>query len=167
MIPTDFTVNSLLPVKKILLVNGNDEIRIVLFHCLHISDSITDLLLFSKAREIAKLSGPDFRDACEIIRNRFSPYLKGLAVELFTGHTHAAFENFVEGNQADTICIAKDVVYAKPSRQSADPLPFIKKASVPVLEMPLEAQASPLTQNRVAALFSETPQTVASHAVER
>lgn len=166
MIPTDFTVASLLPVKKILQVNGTDQVRILLFHCLYLSDSITDLLMFSKAKEIRRLSGTEFSDACEIIRNHFSPALQGLTVDLFTGNTHSAFENFVEGHQVDTICMAKDFTYAKPSKQSVDPRPFIKKASVPVLETTIDPPVN-LTQNRLAALFTETPQNTTPHVVER
>eukprot|EP01034_Spumella_vulgaris_P017492 gene17492-22312_t len=76
MIPTDFTVSSLIPVKKVLQVNGTDEVRVLLFHCLYLTDSITDRLLFSKAKEIRKLTNPEFTDACEIIRSRFAPHLK-------------------------------------------------------------------------------------------
>lgn len=167
LIPTDFTVNSLLPVKKILQVNGSDEVRILLFHCVHAPDSITDLLLFSKPREIRRLSGTEFADACEIIRHRFAPALNNLVIDLFMGNTHSAFENFVEGWQADAICLAKQMTYAKPSPQSADPMAFIKKSSIPVLEMDIELSASPLTQNRLAALFLETEKNTTDHVVER
>lgn len=156
LIPTDFTVDSLIPLKKILQINGDDPIRVVLFHCISLSDSITDLLFFSKAAEIRRLGNPAFTDACEIIRNRFIPQPNALLVDLFTGNNAAAFENFVEGHRADTLCLIENFVYRRPSRQSVDPREFIRKSPVPVLKVNVELPTSPLTQNCLAALFSET-----------
>ena len=102
-----------------------------------------------------------------VILSGVSGALNNLVIDLFMGNTHSAFENFVEGWQADAICLAKQMTYAKPSPQSADPMAFIKKSSIPVLEMDIELSASPLTQNRLAALFLETEKNTTDHVVER
>jgi len=155
LIPTDFTVDSLIAVKKTLHINNDDQIKIVLFHCISISDSITDLLTFSRGRLIRELSTQPFNDACEIMRNKFSN-LYSIHVEVFTGDTNAAFNNFVEGCDADIICLMDKYGYKMPSKFSRDPLPFVQKSEIPALKIELEVPSSSLSKNQLAVLFSET-----------
>lgn len=156
LIPTDFTVDSLVAVKKILESEDGGRTKIVLFHGIFLSGSITDLLMFSKSKCLRRLADQSYRDACEIIRNKFSSHLHSLHTELFTGHTAAAFRNFVEGNGADAIGLIDHFTYGRPSPQSMDVSGFIPDAGVPVIRVVAELPASTHGKNRLAALFSET-----------
>lgn len=156
LIPTDFKVDSLMAVKKTLHVNNGDEVKIILFHCVYLSDSITDLLMFSKGRLLNSMLTPAFMDACEIIRNKFSQNLHSLSVDVFTGNTPASFDNFLDANDVDVICFIENYTYSKAAKNSVDPIYFVAKANVPALKMTVEMPTSPLSQNQLAVLFSET-----------
>lgn len=156
LIPTDFTVNSLIAVKKVMNINENDPVKIVLFHGVNLSDSITDLLLFSKGRLIREMATQSFKDACEIIKNKFAKDLESLYVEVFTGNTPAAFDQFLEANDVDIICYIDNFRYTKPSKNSMDIMPLLSHASVPTFKIEVETPKKPLSQNQLLALFSET-----------
>lgn len=155
LIPTDFKVDSLMAVKKTLHVNNDETVKIILFHCVYLSDSITDLLMFSKGKLINSLSTKAFTDACEIIRNKFSQNLHSLSVDVFTGNTAAAFDNFLDGCDADIICFIENYTYTKAAKNSVDPMYFIERTNLPALKMTVELPNSTLSQNQLSALFSE------------
>lgn len=154
LVPTDFTVESLMAVKKILHENTGEPVKIILFHCVVLTDSITDLLTFSKSRLLKSLTRQTFDEACEIIRNKFSQSLHGLYVDVFTGGTVPAFHRFVEANQATGIAVMDNFAYRNASKYSIDPMRFVAKAKVPVTVVTVVE--SPVTKNQLAALFSES-----------
>lgn len=154
LIPTDFTVDSLMAVKKTLSLSEDEKVKIILFHCISLSDSITDLLTFSKGKFIRENSNQTFKDACEIIRNKFALRLSALHLELFTGNTANFFDNFVEASDAEIICFIENYDYKKASDCSVDPLKYIVHAKIPALKMTLDVPAANFSQNRLAVLFS-------------
>lgn len=156
MVPTDFTVDSLLPVKHALHEDTGKGLSVVLFHGIYMDDSITERLMFSKARWIEARTGQAFREACEIIRNTFSARLHSLRIELFVGDTDAAFRNFVEGLDAKAIYRLEDFEYKKPHRQSRDLRRLLDKAPIPVLSVNVRAPQKNISADRLVALFTET-----------
>jgi hypothetical protein len=141
LFPTDFTIESLNVVKTVLNdVNPNIKCDIILVHGIRMTDSITDLLFFSKSRFIDELSNEAFDDACEIIRNKFDSRINSIRTEVFSGYNQNAFNNFVEGNKVDEAYMPTNYNLKLVYRKSFDILPFIKNSNVVVNEIAWQAQ---------------------------
>jgi len=97
VIPTDFTVQSLNVLKAVLNQNGPaKQYDVILLHGFNQSDSIRDLLFFSKSQQIATLMNTEFEEAYEVIRNKFDSQIRSLKIDLFTGYNLSAFNTYLE-----------------------------------------------------------------------
>ncbi|NNT71122.1 hypothetical protein HKT18_02730 [Flavobacterium sp. IMCC34852] len=135
LIPTDFTVNSLNVLKSILVNNqGMQTFDILLVHGISLSDSIRDLLFYSKAKQIESLTNPEFEEACEVIKNKFDSQISSLRIDLFTGYNLSAFENYLEGNKVEQI-FTTDNKSVLSNKNSFDLSRFIDKCSVQVIKI--------------------------------
>lgn len=132
LIPTDFSIESLIPVKQAALLNYND-IEIVLMYCSLLPGSITDLLFYSPAKLIEQHSNKEFEKACSIILNKYASKITALRIEVFHGTTDAAFDNFVTGNKIDEIIFPKSYTL-KERKNGFKPLPYIKNSLLPCRE---------------------------------
>lgn len=156
LIPTDFTVESLIAIKNTLQKSDKKPINVILFHSVALSDSITDLLMFSKPRFIREHSSQAFMDACEIMKHKFSSDLNELKIELFTGNTTRSFLNFLDANEVDEICYMEELKYAKPSKYSRDSISFIKKAQIKITALNQKIPHIPASENQLAILLTES-----------
>lgn len=133
LIPTDFSIESLMPVKHAVLSNPDSELEIILMYSCFSSDSITDLLFYSAESIINKASSFEFKEACVILENTYSKITK-LSVDVFHGLNVSAFENFVKGNKITEAVFLKDYKYKLP-KNAFDPIPYIKKSQLPYQEV--------------------------------
>ncbi|MFN3752723.1 hypothetical protein [Flavobacterium sp.] len=135
LIPTDFTVNSLNVLKSILVNNqGKQTFDIILVHGISLSDSIRDLLFYSKTKQIESLTNPEFEEACEVIKNKFDSQISSLRIDLFTGYNLSAFENYLEGNKVAQIFTSENKSVLS-NKNSFDLSRFIDKCSVQVTKI--------------------------------
>lgn len=130
LIPTDFTVESLNLVKQSLIDHQDEKINIILVHCVNMSNTITDLLFFSKNKIIEKLSQESFQEGCSILINRFSDNINSFRKELFSGYNQSAFNNFIEANQIDKIYIPEEYEFKFNNEISENIMPYIKKTNL-------------------------------------
>ncbi|HTF19982.1 MAG TPA: hypothetical protein VK658_18040 [Chryseolinea sp.] len=128
LIPTDFTIESLNLLKAAATMNGRPK-SIILFHAIHLSDSITDLLFFSKSKFIESIANEDFLTAVKIVRNRYASIIKSVEMDLFVGRSSRAFENFVAGNAVDLILIPDAYKFRHASDRSIDPLGYLHRGN--------------------------------------
>lgn len=105
IIPTDFSIVSLKLAQTAIEDHPGEKLNLVLVHGVHLTDSITELLFFSKNDVISCLSNPDFENACSLLQNLFSKQVNSLRTELFTGFTQSAFNSFLQGVGADKIYV--------------------------------------------------------------
>lgn len=153
LFPTDFTIESLNLVKSVLSrLNESCKYDIILLHGLHASDSITDLLFFSKSRVIGSLTSPEFEDACGIIKNKFSSHINSMRKDIFNGVTQASFDNYAEANKIEAAFVP-----AKYSpvlgKKSFDIIPFIKRSSVQINEVEWNVSATMPEKGKLAEVF--------------
>ncbi|SEK38672.1 hypothetical protein [Parapedobacter koreensis] len=133
LIPTDFTIESLNVVKSVLNDRPYDcKYHIVLLHGVQLSDSITDLLFYSKAKALETLSSRAFDEACGVIKNKYASGIASMRVDLFNGATQAAFDGYLSGNRIDEIYIPGRYRLRKRSGKSVDILSYIRKCRKPV-----------------------------------
>lgn len=138
LLPTDFTLNSLNLAKQAIEKNAhsNAKLNLLLVHGIDVSDSITDLLFFSKGKLLKSLIDDTFQEGCSVLRNGFGDELNSLRIDLFTGFTQSAFNAYVQANQVDAILYADSTTKLRPHRSSVDIRRFFSKAACDVEFVP-------------------------------
>ncbi|MCZ8286239.1 MAG: hypothetical protein O9353_12365 [Bacteroidia bacterium] len=134
LIPTDFSIESLIPVKQAAQLSSYDTIEIVLMFCDLLPGSITDLLFYTPAKVIEKYSNKEFEEACSIIRNKYASKISHMRTEVFHGTSDAAFDNFISGNKIDEVIFPKNYVLRE-HRNGFSPLSYIKNSYLPCREV--------------------------------
>jgi hypothetical protein len=134
LVPVDFSVESLITLKKALDFLGDEQIHVVLLYGEHLPDSITELLFYSPGERLKKLIPPAFHEALTILRNRYEKQLTSLKIELFHGTSLNAMKNFVAGYNIDQVFIPAEYTL-KPLKGGFNPLGIIRRLEIPVLKM--------------------------------
>lgn len=153
VIPTDFSVGSLNLIK--LLLNTEEKhvkLDIIMLHGVKSSDSITELLFFSKNAVVSSLTNPSFEEACGIIRNKYASQLHCIRKDIFSGTTQAAFNQYAAANGVDAIYIPASYRFTPLTKRSFDVLPYIQRSHVPCTTMRWEDPKLPEKGN-LAEIF--------------
>ncbi len=153
LIPTDFSIESLNLVKYAAESATSERINILLTHGLRLSDSILDLLFFSRNQTISKLTNDDFNAACKILLNKYQTQVDSLSIDFFSGFTRSAFQNFLEAHKVHEILIPKSYVLNNTTTKSFDLLPFIKSSSYQVNEVQWQPIENVPEKGRLAEIF--------------
>jgi hypothetical protein len=153
LIPTDFTVNSLNTLKAVLSNNPSDtSLDIILLHGMNLSDSIRDLLFFSKMKHIDALSNTEFEEACEVLCNKFDSHINSLKTDLFTGFNQNAFNNYLKANRVDKIFIA-DKQQNFSNKNSFDLTGFIKKSGIELITINADIKSPIQEKGKITEVF--------------
>ena len=153
VIPTDFTVQSLNVLKAVLNQSeSKQQYDVILLHGFNLTDSIRDLLFFSKSQQIASLMNTEFEEAYEVIRNKFDSQINSLKIDLFTGYNLSAFNTYLEANGVDEIFASN----RKPKlahKNSFDLSRFITKCQVSTTITETVSQSSVPERGKIAEVF--------------
>jgi len=128
LIQTDFRPESLILIRTAIQNNPGSKLDIVLVHGVQMTDSITELLFFSKGRLLQKLSNTAFDEGLAEIRADYAGSINSLRVELFTGFNQTAFNNFLEANKISQIFSSNTYPFKSPYKHSKDLTAFIHKS---------------------------------------
>ncbi|GAB3164087.1 hypothetical protein [Telluribacter humicola] len=153
LIPTDFTIESLNVVKGALRQLDGEEVNLILVYSAHLSDCITDLLFFSKKKYLEDLQNEKFKEACEILLNKYASQINSFSIDLFTGNYQSTFHNFLLGNKVDAIFIPKSYKLKLGQKQSFDLLPYCRKSPVQCVEIDWNETRNVPEKDKVAELF--------------
>ncbi len=134
LIPTDFSIESLIPVKHAALENQDCQLEIILMYCCFQSSSITELLFYSPEKIINEAISFEFREACLILENTYQSKISRLSIDVFHGLSGSAFDNFVAGNQITEAVVLKNYSY-KLAKNGFDPMPYIRDSDLPYQEI--------------------------------
>lgn len=154
LIPTDFSIESLNVVKS-LLSNETDGCRynIVLLHGIRLTDSITELLFFSRSQLLESLSSSSFKEACYVIRNKYASRINAMRTDVFTGTTQAAFNDYLLANNIDEVYIPGRYKLELKDKKSFDILPYIKNCNRVVNEIEWNMKVMLPEKGKVAEVF--------------
>src|SRR5690606_24867388 len=122
LVPIDFSVASLNTLKLALESSNEKHISAVLIFSELLNDSISDLLFYKPRRIINALIGPEFKEALEILKNRYEGRLMDLQIKLFHGVNKNYLNNFLDANKITHIYIPK-AYKLKTIKKSFDPIP--------------------------------------------
>lgn len=153
LIPTDFTIESLNVVKGALRQLEGEEVNLILVYSAYLSDCITDLLFFSKKKYLDDLQSNKFKEACEILQNKYASQIYAFNFDLFTGGTQSTFQNFLLGNKVDTLFIPKTYKLKLGDKWGFDLLPYCRKSALPCMEISWKETCKVAEKERVAELF--------------
>ncbi|WP_228237582.1 hypothetical protein [Allomuricauda sp. M10] len=131
LIPTDFSVKSLELVRKTVEDNKNVLLEIVLLHGMHLSNSITDLLFFSKSRMIKELQTEEFTEATNVLKNKYPIKLNSLYVDLITSKSKAYFLNYLEAANIDEIVVPQKGFLDFKKAKGFDTLSLLDTCGIP------------------------------------
>lgn len=152
LIPVDFNVESLITLKKAIDGLGDEKIEAVLLYSEYLTDSISELLLYSPKEKKSKLIPDLFNEALTILKNRYEKNLISVSIEFFHGYGKNAFNNLLEGNRIDIIYIPSDY-NLKLTKNAFDPLPIIRKSQIPFQEVSWTNQQNLSNTESLSNLF--------------
>ncbi|RYU96587.1 universal stress protein [Emticicia agri] len=107
LIPIDFRVASLNTLKFALESSTGEPHKVILIYAEFLDDSITELLFYRPESKIASKITPEFKNAMEVLRNRFEYQIADLEIKLFHNRSRRGLRRFVENHQVDAIYIPK------------------------------------------------------------
>jgi len=120
---------------------ANDEIEIVLTHCMFLTDSISELLYFDKDEIINSLRNPTFNAAFRALRVRFKHVQVNFRWEIFTGLTQSAFNRFILGNQINEAVLPQAYFPLTRVARNFDPTPYVRGSCLAVTVIPAYGSA--------------------------
>jgi hypothetical protein len=152
LVPTDYSIRSLHILKHALNKETSDSVHIVFFSGVILQDSITSLLFFSKREVAESLMTNEFKEACQIIRNKYTARIMSMRFELFTGFTQAAFNNFLEGNGINEVYISENKLHY--GNRCFDATSYLQKSALPKIIVSWPETSESSQPNHLNELFT-------------
>lgn len=153
LIPTDFSIRSLRVIHSVVEKFGHEPLTIVMMHALKMPTSIVDLMMLSRRSAHADLITADYKDACEIMRNKYASTIKDLKTEFLFGNTSGVFRNFLQYQNIDVIAYAPKEEFRLAGKDSYDPGKLILKSKYPVYQAPLKERKEKFLVSAMSELF--------------
>lgn len=130
LIPTDFNVSSLEPLKALLQFQDEDSIHVLLVHGVYQSNSISDLLFFDQSDLKMELAGKEFLSKLNKLEKELKSKVSSIQITFFSGFTQSSFEQFTETNKVDRIIIPYEIPFDWSHKKSMDILPFLHRSKI-------------------------------------
>lgn len=134
LIPTDFRVASLNTLKYALEKSSGGSYHVILIYAEYLEDSITELLFYRPESKIASKITPEFRNALEVLRNRFEFQIADLDIKLFHNRSRRGLRRFVENHKIDEIYIPQ-TYHLKMPRKAFDLVSIIRQTFIDYREI--------------------------------
>lgn len=154
LIPTDFSVRSLGYVHTVIEQHRDEPVNIIYMHAMRMPDSLFELMTFARLNRHHRLMTTDFKDACEIIRNKYFSAIGSFQVEFFHGDTKAAFRNFLLARNIDVIALPVETNYHLPCSDSYNPMDLIRRSGYPLMTVKLPARTTVAARSTIADLLT-------------
>ena len=127
IIPTDFSIRSLQPVHAAMDRFEGESVRISLLHLLHMPVGIPDLFTRASSALPADAIQSEFRNACEVLKNKYASRLVQLNTVIRYGSTAPFLRNLIEGMKADAVLVCDPIGLTVPTKISVDMVPLLSK----------------------------------------
>lgn len=135
LIPTDFTIKSLQAVQAAAEHFNDDKLKITLFHLLDLPLGIGDLLFRINSQRNSKIIGQEFKDACQIIQNKYQSTIESINPVFGQGNTAAYVGNVLDGLKVDLIFLQQNMQLALPDKRSINVVPLLYKTRYKIIEI--------------------------------
>ncbi len=156
LIPTDFQIESLNTIKKVIHdLNDGDTVTVTLLHGYYLTDSISDLLFSSKRDILNQIVPSSFFEGCDLLKNKYDSQLEHVKIDLFHGLNKRAFKSYVSSNQIDNVYVPVGLSNKKATKRSFDLVPYIQKCCDNVSHVQFEEKQEENLEN-FSELFLNT-----------
>lgn len=132
LIPTDFTIGSLALIPKMVSLNADHQLNILLLHVLRLSYNVHELLFLNRYMSRHMLMSSAFAEACEVLEKRYESFNLNINTRVVYGDTHRYLRNILEAENIDEIYMREDIILSLPSPYSVHMRPLLNKMPVPV-----------------------------------
>lgn len=130
LIPTDFKVSSLEPLKALLQFQDDESLNVLLVHGIYLSNSIPDLLFFDESDLKIEMAGKPFLNELMALEKELGSKVKSIRIAFFSGFTQSSFDQFAEANKIERIIIPYELEFDWSHKKSMDILPFLQKSKI-------------------------------------
>ena len=130
LIPTDFKVTSLEPLKALLQFQSDDSLNVLLVHGIYLSNSISDLLFFDQSDLKIEMAGREYLTKLADMEKELGSKVASIRILFFSGFTQSSFEQFTETNKVDRIVIPYELNFDWSHKKSMDIIPFLHKSKI-------------------------------------
>lgn len=135
LIPTDFSVASVLQIEKAAEAMGVKQFNVILFHAFQIPGLTMDLHGGVRPLPYSNLLDDSFRMACRQVKQQHSKQVKSIVIKHMFGCTASVFRNFVDANDIDLIFLPDDYFFSPVHKDSVNPIPLFKRSGTPILKV--------------------------------
>jgi hypothetical protein len=139
LLPTDFTISTFVLAEKAIADHPDHQLDFLFVHGIHASDSITELMFFSKEKTLKELGGADFAAACKVFQQNWKDRVNSCRIELFMGFMQTAFNNFLRNKKVEQVYFTDAARVYHKHRMSADLTRYLVKSQVDKVRVPAEA----------------------------
>jgi len=153
LIPTDFSVRSLHLVRYALNHFSGKNITVTLFHMIELPGGITDLLMIPRERKYLKLMNKNYREGIDMLTNSYGSRIESIRTQFVFGNRQTIFDQFVTAQRATVIVFPDNFDLTMPESSSIHPLPFIRKAKIPVVGSTINKAFALMDPHHKAALL--------------
>lgn len=169
LIPTDFSLQSLNAVHAAVATHSEQPFKITLLHLLRMAEDIPQLLFRSMRSKQEEIITPDFREACEILQNRYESSIASIHIKLGFGSTKSYVQNLLEGEKIDLIFCCPDIQLALPSPRSVEMMSLLRKTGVIIETVPSRIGRETFTEskNEQKEPGLRIPKNLTEYAVEK
>jgi len=137
LLPTDLSVQSLAPVHQIVRDAKNEKPVVYVVHMLSLPTSITDLLFMEEKKPYKSVPG-HFIEAFQMLANKYKNLIQKIEFKLIYCSTSRYLNNFIEGNNIDSIYMLDNFNYRQPLPESQKFIGFIQKCKAELIKVPLQ-----------------------------
>ncbi len=137
LLPSDLSVQSLWPIKKIAENHHSPELLTIhVVHLLEIPTSIADLLMLGRSKRTDSSLPHFFKDALQILQSKFNPEQIKIRFEFVYGSTHRALSNLMDMRRIEQVMVLDGYQYQFTDKESVNFIGFFKKIKTPVNYIP-------------------------------
>jgi len=133
LIPTDFTLASLRPIALLAEAFPGKQFSVTLFHPFRMPADIRSLLFLQKTIPVSQMFRDELRAECRRLKQQYGATIAGINFKPLYGITKATLQQFMEGNEIDTLLYDDHYTYTKPHAYSEQIAECLKMAKVQTL----------------------------------
>lgn len=142
LLPSDLSVQSLWPIKKIVDTHPDSEpLTVHVIHMLEMPTSLSDFLVSVRTRKNTSIPYY-FKDALQILQSKYNSGSVQIKFEFVYGSTSRVLRNYMEGADIHQAALLEGYKYQFNKTESVDFTGFFKKVNVPVTYIPFKPAAN-------------------------
>ena len=135
LVPTDFNLESTKIIDALVKNQGEEKLNIIFVHAFKLSDSITDMLMLSRRSRDYENISDEFYQIINTFKKQYQNQINCIGIEYFYGSTVAAFKNFIEAFDVNSVAYLKDYKFTPINKYSIDPKYLTERSGCETIQL--------------------------------